>query len=1453
MGTVDSLDILISAQATKANSEIDRLISKLGTLNTSLAGINGSGLTGLANGVNRLSNSMQNMKSVGTADFTRLAKNVQKITQIDTAGLNKTASALFQISRGFAQLNKVPASGSAKQLGDLAKGISQLGYKSATKAIENIPKLATAMKDLMGTLSKAPKVSQNLINMTNALANLARTGASSGRAANSLASALNTYSSSTSNAAKKSFSLASAIGKVYATYWLLFRTFGKIKEAIDLSSDLTEVQNVVDVTFQDMAYKVEDFAKTSIKQFGMSELSVKQYASRFQAMGSAMGITGESVESANKFLNEQTNGYIELGNSMSDVSLNLTKLTADMASFYNVEQKDVAQDLESIFTGQTRPLRTYGLDLTEATLSEWAMKRGMDANISAMSQAQKTMLRYQYVLSNTTAAQGDFARTSDTWANQIRILQEQFKRFAVVIGTGFINAFKPFVRTLNAVMERVIAFSQNVLNALGQIFGWKFEISGGGIADDFGDAAESASDLSDGIGKAADNAKKLKTITLGIDELNINAPDDATGTASGGGSSGAGAAGGDIDRLTTTMTRTDSMIEAYKSNIKSLYGLGQYIGATLTNTLASIPWDNVYDGARNFGTGLANFLNGLITPALFSNVGQTIAGSLNTAIYSALSFGQTFDFYEFGQSIASGINTFFETFDFASLAETLNVWADGILEGIKGALENLNFDAAYQKIKDFFENLEFDTVAVIIGALTIKKILAFHGIKLVKSFLEGKIASAIAGGLSVKVPSINIKGVKLLGGSLLKTIGGVAAVIGGAVASVAAFFDMWKNGWSVLSEIVKDIGLAVLAVGAIILGVPASIAAGVALAVGAITTIVILVKDHFEDIKKWISDFIRVSKETIKEFVDGVVGFFKGLWNSIQKIFGTVASWFGEKFEAAYNAVTDAFEYISSWFEDRWEDIKNVFASVKEFFKEKFESAYNAVTNAFKYIGEWFHNKWVAIKNVFASVKEFFKEKFESAYNAVTNAFSYVSKWFGDRWEDIKGVFSNVSGFFKEAFEAAYNAVTGVWDGIKEYFKSIANKILEPIGKAVNGVISGINWILDKVGATQLEAWTVPVFEKGSSGLPQDTVGVVNDQSGSTYKEMIVPPHGKPFIPEGRNVMLPMEKGTKIMPANQTKQFLNGIPHFAGGIGDFFGGLWEKAKDFTGNIWDYLTNPGKIVQIALDKFVDISGYSGMLFDMAKGTVSKVFDGVVNYIKGIFDDQTKTTYTPGAGVEQWRKLASVALQMTGQYSEANVNRLLMQMKHESGGNPRAINDWDINAKRGTPSKGLMQVIDPTFRSYAYPGYDYDIYDPLSNMLASIRYTVSRYGSLYSGWEARGYKGYAGGAGRITLSDLIPGYSVGGFPEDGLFMANHNELVGQFSDGRTAVANNEQITAGIEEAAYRGFTRAMSEDTRQESLMRELIAAVREGKRITVDGRELVAACDSRRSRNGFSFT
>lgn len=672
----------------------------------------------------QLAQFVQGMNSVGTFTFdpTGLTNTIKAIAKLGgktaTQATANLPSISAQLQNFVRQMNQIGSmSFDNKNLTDLVTSIGRLGSVASGRAVNNIPLLANNLKYLFETLSKAPYISQNIIQMTTALANLARTGASSGTAARSLGTSLFSFSKSAGNARNSAFSLAGAIGKFYATYWMVIRGLGLFRNAIDISSDLTEVENVVRTTFGNMEYKVNDFVQNSIQQFGMSELSVKQYASTFQAMGTAMDVGGKQIENANRFLNGATDGYIGLSDSMSDVSLNLTKLTADMASFYDKDQADVAKDLQSVFTGMVVPLRKYGLDLTQATLKEWAMKNGMDADIKSMTQAEKAMLRYQYVLANTTAAQGDFARTADSWANQVRILKQNFQQLGGIIGGALINAFKPFLRTLNFVMQKVISFATTVTNALGAIFGWKFEVSGGGVAEDWSDAASSADDLADSTGKAADNTKKMKNNLHALDELNINNGYD-NGTGSGGSGSGAGGAGGASGGK---LVQTDTIWKDFESNIKDLYHLGRYISDALSKAMENIDWDSVYEKARNFGTGLADFLNGLITPRLFGNVGKTIAGALNTALEFLNSFGTEFDWENFGKSIASGINRFFTTFNFGLLANTLNTWVRGIETTIASAIKDIKWNKIFDGVTEFFLNLNLDT-ALLLTVAAIKKL-----------------------------------------------------------------------------------------------------------------------------------------------------------------------------------------------------------------------------------------------------------------------------------------------------------------------------------------------------------------------------------------------------------------------------------------------------------------------------------------------------------------------------------------------------------------------------------------------------------------------------------------------------------------------------------------------------------------------------------------------------------
>lgn len=692
-----------------------------------------------------------------------------------------------------------------KSVALLGDALYKFGLAKMDKAVENIPKMAQSISQLVNQLSTMPAVSENTIRLVSALGNVNVTG---NMAANTmggrLSNGLKKFSGNAFNARKASMSLASAFGRMYANFFIFFRLARRFAKDIDLASQLTEIQNVVDVTFGDMSDKMNDFAKTAVDTLGMSELTAKQIGSRYQAMGTAMGISKSMAQSTNDFVQKATNGYADVANSMADISINLTRLAGDMASFYNQDYADVAEKLQAIFTGQTKPLRAYGIDLTNATLKEWALNHGMEVNIKTMTQAEKTLLRYQYVMAQTAAAHGDFERTQTTWANSIRIATERLNQLRIVLGKIAIYTFKPLVQSFNRAMEQIIKGAEGLLNALGKIFGWQIEWSDGGIINE---EADDADDLAENMGDAADNAKKFKNFLLGIDELNL-LPDNSDKDK--GGKDGLGGLGKLGDAMGGFNIKP--VEKGFDSIYDTLFKLGARINEILKGLLQSIDWDKIYKKARDFGKGLARFVNGLLNDSkTFYEIGKFLAGGVNTLANAIDAYHKEFDgwqwgvdigsivngftenldwnviqsaavelahdiaqtinaafvtikwekvgstiaegfntvidyFYTLGSeinwsligaSIASGINGFFKAFDFVQAAETLNLWAKGLLDALIKALDRTDWRRVGQSIGEFIQRIDFISI----------------GSKLVQAFwkaLEG--AFSVYGGIFDAAP-----------------------------------------------------------------------------------------------------------------------------------------------------------------------------------------------------------------------------------------------------------------------------------------------------------------------------------------------------------------------------------------------------------------------------------------------------------------------------------------------------------------------------------------------------------------------------------------------------------------------------------------------------------------------------------------------------------------------------
>lgn len=1174
MADIDELQIKIKADSAKASNSIESLVNSMNRLRESIS-FDTAKLSNIASGIRSISDAATGFKGGKSSEITSMVRALNKFSGVDANSIHGISSAVRDLASGIASVKAVDTSGLTSMVSALSKiggkastqatknlpalsaqlqnfvrqmnkigalnfdmtnmsnlvtAISRLGSVASGRAVTNIPLLADNLKYLFETLSKAPNVSANILQMTQALGNLSnRSGGAISGLNNSISNLSGSFLGFKTSTGKALIGLKSFTRQILSSMGIYLGLYGAIrgiKNAIDISSALTEVQNVVDVTFGDMSKKVNEFAQDSIRQFGMSELTLKQTASRFQAMGTAMGIDSSLIKKANEFLNKQTDGYIGLSDSMADVSLNLTKLTADMASLYNIDQDVVSQDLVAIFTGQTRPLRDYGLDLTQATLKEWAMKQGLDSDIASMSQAEKTMLRYQYVLANTQTAQGDFARTADSWANQIRILKQSFEQLGSVIGGALINAFKPFVKALNSVLLVVISFVTKVTNALGAIFGWKYEDSGAGLADSFSDAAESAGDVADNTGQAAKNIDKMNKGVRQFDELKLITTNDGSGKKGSGGSGGGGASGGASGGK---LVKTDTIFKNYESDIKNLKQLGKYISDALSKAMESINWDKIYSKARNFGKGLADFLNGLINPRLFGNVGKTIAGALNTAIYATLSFGQTFDWSNLGKSLAEGINKFFKTFDFKALAEDINTWVQGVYKTIKTMIENIKWSDVWKGVKDFLSNIDIETVEILLGAFALKlagklltgkllketigkligaKFTAAFGSTAAKSLLSYAIPISLAvvvatlsftvGKDSIKKDVNNLKKAYEKGGflqylqesfkQLLNPFEWINAYGGGVLSHDTVMDKLGIGNGMNVDEFVKNLPKKEdykslddfqKALNEFNDNMPNKLN----------------VPDSF-DLKAWIDEWKNINGLDDVDLRADVV--LPNLQEKISEFKDNVKEWWGLNVELpVHNKLTTTQNDISLW----WENVKEYWGEKKLSIqteigeiKGKIEEKWNeALTYIQENIFPWFtKKKWMEVGN---GIKEGLSAKWDefSDWWQKTGIYNWWENHVAQYFTKDKWTFSGISDGLKQAFDNAVAGIKQVWNNFATWLNSKLSFSWDSVNIGGKEIIQAGNINLGKIPTFAAGGFPkqYSMFMAGENGVPEilGTVG----------------------------------------------------------------------------------------------------------------------------------------------------------------------------------------------------------------------------------------------------------------------------------------------------------------------------------------------------------------------------
>lgn len=669
MADIDNLQIKISADANKAKNALDKLASSLTNFQRSLS-IDTSKLTSISNSIQSIANAASSMNTSGIKNISTLTNSINRMGKIDTSGLSRISSALKTFSADMAG-TKVDGVG---DIASIASSISRLGGVASGRAITNIPLLAKNLKQLFTTLSTAPNVSENIIRMTNALAGLASTGAASGRAANSLGRNLNTYTASAKKATKSTFSLAAAFGRFYATYFLVIRGIKSLWKSIEGTTDYIEAFNYYTVAFnkvgkewgKDFEKFGYDNAEDYAQSFGsrVNELIGKMSGLKVDVDGgliseSGMKNLGLNLQEITQYASQLasiTNSLGQTGEVTTAISKSMTMLAGDISSLFNVDFSTVATNLQSGLIGQSRALYKYGIDITNATLQTYAYKYGIEKAVSEMSQAEKQQLRLLAILDQSKVSWGDLANTINSPSNMIRQFTNNVKEAGMVLGQLFIPVLQKVLPVINGVVIAIKILLVSVANLLGIKI--DFSSFGQGVSG-YNENLENTADALDKVGKSA---KKAKSYTLGIDELNIG--DTNSGSS---GSSSAGGAGIDLtkeimdataeyekvwqeafdkmqntamgwaDKVSKVFKPVKDIIEdlayAFKFDSDAWFKVAGMDTSKLvtgifdwfTRAIDSVDWEKI-------GRHIGSFLDGMDWTAIFTSAGNFIETAIDAAI-----------------------------------------------------------------------------------------------------------------------------------------------------------------------------------------------------------------------------------------------------------------------------------------------------------------------------------------------------------------------------------------------------------------------------------------------------------------------------------------------------------------------------------------------------------------------------------------------------------------------------------------------------------------------------------------------------------------------------------------------------------------------------------------------------------------------------------------------------